>query len=135
MKAIEIARKTLLAPAGLTENQLESILGKVLGPAVDSADLYFQAAHHESWALEDGIVKAGSHSIDRGVGVRAISGEKTGFAYSDDILLHALENAAVAARSIAQQGGQGQLQIPKIATGHQLYPVDNPLSSLSEQDK
>ena len=78
----------------------------MLGSAVDAADLYFQLSREESWALEDGIVKEGSASIEQGVGVRALAGEKTGFAYSDEIMLPALEEAARAARAIARSGGQ-----------------------------
>src|SRR5579872_2428475 len=99
-KFLEIARHDLLDPAGLTENQLLQILGKMLGNTVDNADLYFQSTYSESWVLEDGIIKGGSYDIDRGVGVRAMSGEKTGFAYSDDILFGAIDQAAIAARSI-----------------------------------
>ncbi len=86
-KLIEIAKQDLLDPAGLTDHQLQHVLSNVLGSTVDNADLYFQSSYSESWLLEDGIIKSGSYNIDRGVGVRAMSGEKTGFAYSDDILL------------------------------------------------
>ena len=103
--SIKIAYDALLSPSGLTENSLDSILGKLLGKNIDYADLYLQTAHHESWLLEDSLVKHGSFNIDCGMGLRAISGEKTGFAYSDDLQLTALEQAAQAARSIAQQGG------------------------------
>jgi TldD protein len=136
VNSLAIARATLLEPAGLTENQLEAILSQVLGHAVDSADLYFQSTRHESWALEDGIIKEGSYNIDRGVGVRAISGEKTGFAYSDDLILPALEQAATAARSIARQGGDGRLKVwQKPSSAHQLYLPIDPLDTLNEQDK
>lgn len=133
---LAIARSALLEPAGLTENQLESILGQVLGHAVDSADLYFQTTHSESWTLEDGLIKEGSYHIDKGVGVRAISGEKTGFAYSDDVVLTALTEAAHAARSIARQGGNSKLKVwGRGGPEKQLYlPVD-PLTSLSPNDK
>lgn len=129
---IDVARKTLLEPAGLTDNHLATILGQVLGNKIDLADLYFQSSQNESWVLEDGIIKEGSHSIDRGVGVRAISGEKTGFAYSDDIILPALEQAAGCARSIAKQGGNGQVQAWKRVQGHQLYSPNNPFQALDE---
>jgi TldD protein len=132
---LEIARKNLLDPAGITDNQLQKILSKIVGDTVDNADLYFQASHSEAWVLEDGIIKNGSFNIDRGVGVRAMSGEKTGFAYSDDILMPALEQAAQAARSISKQGGHHAIQTSQWTTGHELYlPVD-PLSSLNENDK
>ena len=77
----------MLDPAGLTEKKLQNVLGTILGNNIDNADLYFQSTYSESWVLEDGIIKGGSYNIDRGVGVRAMSGEKTGFAYSDDILV------------------------------------------------
>lgn len=132
---LDIARKNLLDPAGLTDNQLQRVLSNVLGNAVDNADLYFQATYSESWVLEDGIIKTGSYDIDRGVGVRAMSGEKTGFAYSDDIVMPALEQAAQAARSISKQGGNQAIQSWQWTTGHELYLPINPLNSLSENDK
>src|SRR5258708_30780044 len=103
-QSLTIAEDLMLWPAGLDASRLNQVLGTVMGHAVDNADLYFQVAREESWALEDGIVKDGSHSVEQGVGVRAMSGEKTGFAYSDDIVLPALEEASRAARAIARQG-------------------------------
>ena len=94
----------LLEPAGLGEQQLSTTLGGLMRGGVDYADLYFQVTRQESWSLEDGIVREGSFSLDQGVGVRANSGEKTGFAYSDELVLPALESAAGAARAIARQG-------------------------------
>ncbi len=133
--SLDIARQLILAPSGLAEKDLHSVLEQVLSHAVDSADLYFQNTHFESWSLEDGIVKEGSYSIDRGVGVRAISGEKTGFAYSDDIALPALTQAAHAARAIARSGGQGQVNVRAGIQGRALYAPMNPLYTLPEQDK
>ena len=132
---LKIARQDLLDPAGITDNQLQQILGTILGNAIDSADLYFQAAYSESWVLEDGIVKGGSYHIDRGVGVRAMSGEKTGFAYSDDILVPALTQAAHAARSIVHEEGKAAIQSWQWSTGHELYLPSNPLISLTETAK
>ncbi|MFM2287640.1 MAG: protease TldD, partial [Pseudomonadota bacterium] len=86
-------RAGLLTPAGLDDGLLQGALDLVLGKAVDSADLYFQLSQEESWALEDGIVKEGSASIEQGVGVRAMAGERTGFAYSDELMPAALEEA------------------------------------------
>ena len=101
------------------------MFGEVLRHSVDFADLYFQLSREESWALEDGIVKDGSASIEQGVGVRALAGEKTGFAYSDEIVLPALEEASRAARAIASQGGEGRVQAWQPKAGHSLYlPVD-----------
>jgi TldD protein len=132
---LEIAQQDLLEPAGLTESQLQHVLGKVLINSIDNADLYFQSTYSESWVLEDGIIKGGSYNIDRGVGVRAMSGEKTGFAYSDDIIMPALEQAAEAARSISRQGGEHAMQAYKREEGHRLYLPVNPLNSLNENDK
>jgi len=132
---LDIAQQDLLEPAGLTEDQLQHVLGNVLGNSIDNADLYFQSTYSESWVLEDGIIKGGSYNIDRGVGVRAMSGEKTGFAYSDDIIMPALEQAAKAARSISRQGGEHAMQAYKKEEGHQLYLPVNPLNSLNENDK
>ncbi|MGH8369541.1 MAG: PmbA/TldA family metallopeptidase, partial [Gammaproteobacteria bacterium] len=87
--ALQIARNNLLASAGMDEQQLSRVLDRILSHKVDAADLYFQSSKHESWSLEDGMVKEGSYNIEQGVGVRAISGEKTGFAYSDEIELPA----------------------------------------------
>ena len=86
---LDHARGVILAPAALDENRVAGILGEVMGHAVDYSDVYFQAVREESWSLEDGIVKDGAHSIDRGVGVRALAGERTGFAYSDEVVLPA----------------------------------------------
>lgn len=131
----EIVRHDLLDPAGLTDNQLHRVIHQLAGPAIDYADLYFQSSYSESWVLEDGIIKGGSFDIDRGVGVRAVSGEKTGFAYADDILMPALEQAALAARSIAKHGGEKKVQAWHKLPGHQLYSPVNPLHSLSEKEK
>ena len=107
----------------------------MLGNTIDNADLYFQSTYSESWVLEDRIIKGGSYNIDRGVGVRAMSGEKTGFAYSDEIVMPALEQAAQAARSISRQGGQHAIKSYHWSKGHELYLPINPLNSLHENDK
>lgn len=132
----DIAKHDLLDPAGITANQLQNVLGKVLGHAVDNADLYFQSTYSESWVLEDSIIKGGSYNIDRGVGVRAMSGEKTGFAYSDDILMPALEQAANAASSISRSGGSHpMIKGYQKSAGRELYLPINPLISMPEDDK
>lgn len=132
---LEIAKNDLLAPSGLTDNQLQNVLSHLLGNTIDNADLYFQSTYSESWVLEDGIIKGGSFNIDRGVGVRAMSGEKTGFAYSDDIVLGALEQAAAAASSISKTGGQQGVKAWEKSKGNELYLPVNPLHSLSETEK
>lgn len=133
----DMARNVLLAPAELSDSVLEKLLGTLMvGRSIDYADLYFQRAQQESWVLEDGIIKTGAYDIDYGVGVRAISGEKTGFAYSDDIVLPALESAVKAARTIASQGNNQSIQAwRRVTPSPVLYDVSNPLTSLSDKDK
>jgi TldD protein len=133
--AIELARAALFAPAGLDENRVARVLGDVMGYAVDYADVYFQAIREESWSLEDGIVKDGAHSIDQGVGVRALSGEKTGFAYSDEIVLPALLEAAHAARAISRAGDAGAVQAWHATGGRRLYLPIDPVESLDDPAK
>jgi len=132
---LRAAREGILAPAGLDVSRIEQALGMVLGSAVDSADLYFQLSREESWGLEDGIVKEGSASIEQGVGVRALAGEKTGFAYSDEIMMPALEEAARAARAIAVRQGSGAVQAWQPSAGHRLYLPTDPLQSLPDEEK
>jgi TldD protein len=132
---LDFARSAILSPGGLDEQRLDRVFGLLLGHAVDSADLYFQLSREESWALEDGIVKEGSASIEEGVGVRAMAGEKTGFAYSDEIILPALEEASRAARAIAVQSPGRAVSAWKHRSGHRLYlPVD-PLVTLKDEAK
>ena len=94
---LDTAKRQLLTPFGMGENDVESVLNELAGRSVTVADLYFEATRAESWILEDGIVKNGSYALDQGVGVRAVAGETTGFAYSDDIQMPALTEAARAA--------------------------------------
>ncbi|MGB5261089.1 MAG: metalloprotease TldD [Gammaproteobacteria bacterium] len=132
---LDIARQHLLVPAGIDEGDLDKVFGKLLAHAVDSGDLYFQSNRYESWALEDGIVKEGSHNIEQGAGVRAISGDKTGFAYSDEIVMPALLEASTAARAIARQGSEGTLQAWHAGGGNALYPGTDPLAQMSADEK
>src|SRR5882724_585861 len=134
-QALDVARNLILEPAGLDENRLDHVLGTVMGAAIDYGDLYFQLSRDESWALEDGIVKEGAHSIEQGVGVRALAGEKTGFAYSDEILLPALTEASRAARAIARSGGAGAVATRNAISGHRLYLPIDPLAAISDTDK
>src|SRR5499425_2381668 len=129
-----IARDLILRPSGLDDTRLDRVFGEVLKHSVDFADVYFQLSREESWALEDGIVKDGSSSIEQGVGVRALAGEKTGFAYSDEIVLPALEEASRAARAIAAQGADRRVQAWQPKAGHSLYlPADVTASMKDEQ--
>ncbi len=129
------AQDILLAPYSLDDNRLQTVFGEIMSHKVDYADLYFQYSRSESWSLEEGIVKSGSFNIDQGVGVRAVSGEKTAFAYSDDISLTALQSAAEATRAIARAGQGGRVQVVKRGSGRQLYAARDPLPSLQDQDK
>ncbi len=150
MSNLELVKQTILTPFGLDESVLNKLMSLMSGKNIDLADLYFQTVYSEGFSLEDGVVKHSSYSVDKGVGLRAVSGEKTGFAYSDDIELHYLEQAAQAAKSIAksqseQSGRIGFSNFPnsnsgsnnKIAYQHEklLYPAINPLSSISDQNK
>jgi TldD protein len=126
-EAIKLAEKQLLSPGGIDQRGLEAVLSDLMGPAVDSGDLYFQTAVHEAWTLEDGRVRNGTHSVEQGVGIRAISGEKTGFAYADEIVLPSLMQASRAARAIARHGSQGKVQVWKKQNPPVLYGPENPM--------
>ncbi|MCI3953758.1 MAG: microcin-processing peptidase 2-like protein, partial [Burkholderiales bacterium] len=126
---------TLLAPYALDSQRLQTVFGHIMTHRVDYADLYFQYSRSESWSLEEGIVKSGSFNIDQGVGVRAVTGEKTAFAYSDDISHEALTTAAQATRAIAHQGGGNTAQVVKRGNGHNLYAPHDPLASITDSEK
>ncbi|MFC3549966.1 metalloprotease TldD [Lysobacter cavernae] len=137
---IQIAESRLLLPAGLDAGGLERTFGTLLGPGVDFGDLYFQHARRESWTVEDGIVKDGAHSIEQGVGVRAISGEKTGFAYSDEINTPALLAASKSARTISKgmAARDGSSQAPHALVrggGRSLYPAEDPIDGYANEAK
>ncbi len=135
---LQQSSQTLLTPYGLNIDSLSGVLDHISAHAVDYADLYFQYSRSEAWSLEEGIVKSGSFNIDAGVGVRAISGEKTAFAYSDDISLSALTDAASTVRAIATAGQQGRKRVralKKDRVAHSLYLPNDPLISLAADDK
>lgn len=125
----------LLAPAGLDESALGGVLADMLTHQVDYADLYFQYTRGEGWSLDEGIVKSGSFHIDQGVGVRAVAGDKTAFAYSDEISLPALRRAAGAVRAIAAAGGQGRAASPQVVGRRSLYLHADPIASLDAAAK
>jgi len=144
------AESCLLAPHDLGAGKLERVFGSIMAPRVDYADLYFQYVRSEGWSLEEGIVKSGSFNIEQGVGVRAVSGEKTAFAFSDDISLVALEDAAKATRAIGTSGRDGRVRVAggsqparahgrgavaRRSAGHDLYRPTDPLASLADADK
>ncbi|MGG6739844.1 UNVERIFIED_CONTAM: metallopeptidase TldD-related protein, partial [Streptococcus suis] len=137
MGALQVARDVLLTPFGLDESKLLKALGSMFTHKVDYADLYFQFTKSEGWSLEEGIVKTGSFSIDQGVGVRAVSGDKTAFSYSDEISESALLDAAAATRTIARQGS-GKIKVAGAMTpagGRALYLPHDPLTSLDATAK
>jgi TldD protein len=122
-------------PAGIQDGDVEKIMSRLLSSPVDAADIYFQSSHIESWVMEGGIIKEGSHSIEQGAGVRAVSGEKTGFAYSDRIELPVLLEAANNVKAIVRQGQDVQVGLLNTNNTALYYPVANPLKSLAEQQK
>ncbi|MCO4093897.1 MAG: metalloprotease TldD [Acidovorax sp.] len=134
---IDVARELLLTPFGLDESHLARALAEIRTHQVDDADLYFQYTRSEGWSLEEGIVKTGSFSIDQGVGVRAVSGEKTAFAYSDDISEASLLDAARTVRSIsaAAKAGKARIAPKKIAAGRSLYAGVDPIASMDSTAK
>ncbi|MFS1702123.1 metalloprotease TldD [Alteromonas sp. AMM-1] len=125
----------LLGDSGLSRQSLESALASIYTHQTDYADLYFQSSLHESWVMEDGIIKEGSFNVERGVGVRAISGEKTGFAYSDEISQEAILKACGAARSIAPHGGTLKVASLSDVTTVSRYASDNPIQAMAEAEK
>jgi TldD protein len=135
--ALAQAESLLLTPFSLGEGDLSRTFGQILSHQVDYADLYFQYSRSEAWSLDEGIVKSGSFNIDQGVGVRAISGEKTAFAYSDDISSRALSDAATAVRAIGAAGQNGILPVLKPSTValKSLYLPNDPIASLPAEAK
>jgi TldD protein len=137
LSTLSLARDVLLTPFGLDEAKLIKTLGSMFTHRVDYADLYFQLTKSESWSLEEGIVKSGSFAIDQGVGVRAVSGDKTAFSYSDEISERALHEAALATRTIGRKGA-GKIKVASIMQqqgGRSLYLPNDPLASLDATAK
>ena len=137
IERLATAQNLLLTPFGLDESHLSAALNEIRAHRVDDADLYFQYTRSEGWSLEEGIVKTGSFSIDQGVGVRAVSGEKTAFAYSDDISEASLLDAARTVRSISAAGRSARVKTParKVAGARQLYSDVDPISTLDSAEK
>jgi TldD protein len=138
IERLAIAQRLLLEPFGLTEAQLSQALQAIATHRIDDADLYFQYTRSEGWSLEEGIVKSGSFGIDQGVGVRAVAGEKTAFAYSDDISAAALMDAAHTVRTIAAAGQSRRVKVNtphKLATSRALYLPMDPIGSLDSTAK
>ncbi|HIE90887.1 MAG: metalloprotease TldD [Methylophilaceae bacterium] len=132
---LDMATAALLAPSGLDTQAIQSVLSSIMSHQVDYADLYFQYSRSESWGLEEGQVKSGAFAIDQGVGVRAVSGEKTAFAYSDEINLPALQEAATASKAIAAVGGNQTASKIITPEAQSLYLPNDPIASLSADAK
>ena len=136
MNLMEIAESSLLAPYELDTGKLDKVFDQLVGPETDLADLYFQSKRSEGWVLEDSIIKSGSYNINQGVGVRAVSGEKSGFAYSDEISMEALLASAKSASAISRAGQNGRVQSWKKRNNDTaLYTAENPLDTLTEAEK
>ncbi|RUQ89431.1 metalloprotease TldD [Legionella septentrionalis] len=137
MKAptLALAKDILLKPAAIDESNIEKLMRSMLNQHIDDADLYFQSCSYESWYLEDSEVKSGSYSVDRGVGIRAVSNEKTGYAYCDDILFPAMERAADAARSIAFNKTKNTQPVKVSSSSLMHYPSINPIIGMTKQEK
>ncbi|RDL18265.1 metalloprotease TldD [Serratia fonticola] len=133
--SLSFVSEQLLAVNKLSHQDVFSVLGQLAERRLDYADLYFQSSYHEAWVIEDGIIKDGSYNIDQGVGVRAVSGEKTGFAYADQITLNALNQSAQAARSIVRDSGNGKVHTLGEIGYQALYPLLDPLQSLPREEK
>ncbi|WP_213990907.1 metalloprotease TldD [Sodalis sp. dw_96] len=133
--SLTFVSEQLLAANNLSHNDLFTLLGQMTERRLDYADLYFQSSYHEAWMIEDGIIKDGSYNIDQGVGVRAVSGEKTGFAYADQLTLNALELSVNAARSIVKDQGNGRVHTLGEVPYKKLYPLLDPLNSLPREEK
>ncbi len=138
IERLAVARALLLEPFGLSEATLVDALRTIAAHRIDDADLYFQYTRSEGWSLEEGIVKSGSFGIDQGVGVRAVTGEKTAFAYSDDISEAALQDAAQTVRTIAAAGQSRRVKIaakPRLSAIRELYAPMDPIATLDSAQK
>ena len=136
MHLLQLARQAILTPANIQDSDIEKLMNHLLSAEVDAADIYFQSSHSESWVLESGIVKEGHHSIEQGAGVRAVSGEKTGFAYSDRLEIAVLFDAINNVKAITRQAQNAQVNLKAIdKNARGLYPTLNPLKSLEDQQK
>jgi len=135
MSVLEQVSQSLLHPQGLQHQDIERVMNHLLSVPADLADIYFQSTHFESWQLEDGIIKQGSHSIETGAGIRVVAGEKTGFAYSDRLELPILLEAAANVKAIIRQGQSRQIKVLANNDSTSLYAPVNPLASMADDEK
>ena len=134
-ETLSIAQETLLSPAGITEHHLKQVMEQLTPTSVDAADLFFQYSRLESWVLDDGIIKEGGFNLEQGAGLRAISGEKTGFAYTEALNMENLLEAATSARTIARAGQSTSIAIGEPGNLRPLYPTTNPIETLPDEEK
>ena len=135
MELLNQVKQAILTPYGMQDKDINKIMDSLLSASVDNADIYFQSSHFESWSLEGGIIKEGVHNIEQGAGVRIVTGEKTGFAYSDRIELSTLLDAAKNVKAIAKQGKNEQVALATTPLRKDYYQAINPLKSLADQEK
>ena len=135
MELITLAKQAILTPAGISENEIDAIMSRLLSSRADAADIYFQSTRAESWVMEGGIIKEGSHNIAQGAGVRAVSGDKTGFAYSDRIELPVLLEAANNVKAIVRQGQNAGVGLAASLKWPSYYVPSDPITSLDDQQK
>src|SRR5512141_2086017 len=133
MELITLAKQAILRPSGITESEIDTIMGRLLSSRADAADIYFQSTRAESWVMEGGIIKEGSHNIAQGAGVRAVSGDKTGFAYSDKIELPVLLEAANNVKSIVRQAQNASMGLALPPSWPSYYAPLDPIKSLEDQ--
>jgi TldD protein len=135
MELITLAKQAILRPSGITESEIDTIMSRLLSSRADAADIYFQSTRAESWVMEGGIIKEGSHNIAQGAGVRAVSGDKTGFAYSDRIELPVLLEAANNVKAIVRQAQNASMGLALPPNWPSYYPPLGPIKSLEDQQK
>lgn len=135
MNSFALSNKYIMSPAGLAESDLDLIMGSISSHNIDYADLYFQYSKNEFWALEDGAVKNGSFSIDQGVGMRSIAGQKTAFTYSDEISMEALKDGVKIVKSINKDNESKSYPIGEKLIKHSLYQPLNPIESIESTKK
>jgi len=135
MSNFQLSNKFILDPAGLSHDNLSTIMNKIHNKNIDYADLYLQYSKNEFWSLEDGQVKNGSYSIDQGVGIRSVSDEKTAFTYSDDISLSVLNDSLKIISSIEKQGQSASMPVPKKPSRKKIYTNNDPIAGLDSQKK
>lgn len=135
MEMLSQVKQSILTPCGLQEQDIDRVIANIMEAKVDMADIYFQSSYFESWTLENGIIKEGTHSIEQGAGIRTVSGDKSGFAYSDCIELSTLLKAAKCVKTMARQGQNAKIKQPTRLQRQIYYASNNPLNSLTNQEK